>query len=376
MAANSCTPESGQPTTPFNPAAAPASVPFGKAPDGREVRLFTLQNARGMQADITNYGGIITSLLVPDRAGQPGDVVLGFDKLEDYLRRPPHESPYFGALVGRYGNRIARSWFTLDGKQYQLATNDGPNHLHGGQRGFDKVVWQATPGTSAAGQTLTLHYTSPNGEEGYPGTLVVTVVYTLTNDNALRLDYTATTDKATPVNLTNHSYFNLSAGQTPDVLAHELTLDADQYTVVDDELIPTGELRPVAATPMDFRQPHAIGARIAQVPGGYDHNWVLSGQGMRPVARVYEPVSGRTLEVRTDQPGLQFYSGNQLDGRLTGKNGQVYGPHAGFCLETQHFPDSPNHPGFPSTILHPGDTLRTSTIYLFGAASDKPQAAS
>ncbi|SES92634.1 aldose epimerase family protein [Hymenobacter actinosclerus] len=356
-------------STPAGPPAAPASSPFGTAPSGTPVQLYTLQNAHGLRATITNYGGIITSLLAPDRHGQLGDVVLGFADLHDYLRRPPHESPYFGALIGRYANRIARGRFPLDGQQYELATNDGPNHLHGGQRGFDKVVWQATPGTSAAGPTLTLHYTSPDGEEGYPGNLAATVVYTLTDDNALRLDYTATTDKATPVNLTNHSYFNLSAGQSPDVLAHELTLDADTYTVVDDELLPTGERRSVAGTPMDFRQPRAIGARLARVPGpppgGYDHNWVLNGQGMRPVARVYEPVSGRTLEVRTDQPGIQFYSGNFLSGHLTGKNGQLYGQHAGFCLETQHFPDSPNHPSFPSTILRPGDTLRTSTILAF-----------
>ncbi|MBT2558003.1 galactose mutarotase [Hymenobacter sp. ISL-91] len=355
-------------------------MPFGETADGTDVQLFTLQNAHGMQVAITNYGGIVTRLLVPDRAGRLGDVVLGFDKLSDYLRRPPHESPYFGALIGRYGNRIARGRFTLDGKEYTLATNDGPHHLHGGRRGFDKVVWQATPGTSAAGQTLTLHYTSPAGEEGYPGNLAVTVVYTLTESNALCIDYTATTDKATPVNLTNHSYFNLSAGQSPNVLTHELLLNADRFTAVDDQLIPTGELRPVAGTAMDFRQPHAIGARIAQVPGpppgGYDHNWVLNGNGMRLVARVYEPASGRTLDVHTDQPGVQFYSGNFLDGSLTGKNGRIYGKHAGFCLETQHFPDSPNHASFPSTILRPGHTLRTSTIYLFGAASDKPQATS
>ncbi|RFP63424.1 galactose mutarotase [Hymenobacter lapidiphilus] len=360
-------------STPANQPAAPTSRQFGNTADGTAVLLFMLQNACGMRATISNYGGIITRLLVPDKAGQLGDVVLGFDNLSDYLRQPPNESPYFGALIGRYGNRIAKGRFALDGKEYALATNDVPHHLHGGQRGFDKVVWQATAGTSAAGQTLTLHYTSPDGEEGYPGNLAVTVVYTLTNDNALRLDYTATTDQATPVNLTNHSYFNLSAGQTPDVLAHELMLDADKYTVVNDQLIPTGELRPVAGTPMDFRQSHAIGARIAQVPGpppgGYDHNWVLNGQGMRPVARVYEPVSGRTLEVRTDQPGVQFYSGNFLNGNLTGKNGQVYGQYAGFCLETQHFPDSPNHPSFPSTILRPGETLRTSTVYQFGAVS-------
>ncbi|SDX89314.1 aldose epimerase family protein [Hymenobacter psychrophilus] len=365
MATNSFLPNSGKPTTTAHPATGPTVVPFGEAPDGTAVHLFTLHNAHGMQASISSYGGIITRLLVPDKTGQPGDVVLGFDTLDEYLR----ESPYFGALIGRYGNRIARGRFTLDGKDYQLATNDGPNHLHGGPRGFDKVVWQAAPGTSAAGQTLTLHYTSPDGEQGYPGTLAVTVVYTLTADNALRLDYSVTADQATPVNLTNHSYFNLSAGQSEDVLAHELTLNANSYTVVDDQLIPTGELRPVAGTPMDFRQAHAIGGRIARVPGpppaGYDHNWVLDGDGMRPVAHVYEPVSGRTLEVRTDQPGLQFYSGNQLDGSLTGKNGQVYGPHAGFCLETQHFPDSPNHPHFPSTILRPGQTLRTSTILAF-----------
>ena len=352
------------------PLAAPASEPFGTAPDGTPVHLFTLENTHGMRATITNYGGIVTRLLVPDRAGQAGDVVLGFDQLTDYQRQPPYDSPYFGALIGRYGNRIAGGRFTLDGQPYELATNNGPNHLHGGRRGFDKVVWQAAPGTSAEGQTLTLTYQSNDGEEGYPGNLAVTVVYTLRSDNALQIDYTATTDQATPVNLTHHGYFNLSAGAVPDVLAHELTLAADRYTVVNEVQIPTGELRPVAGTPMDFRQPHAIGARLAQVPGpppgGYDHNWVLNGQGLRSVATVYEPTSGRTLEVCTDQPGVQFYSANFLDGQLRGKGGTVYGRHAGFCLETQHFPDSPNQPTFPNTILRPGDTLRTSTVYRFG----------
>ncbi|SHL40925.1 aldose epimerase family protein [Hymenobacter psychrotolerans] len=346
------------------------STTFGHAPDGTEVRLYTLTNAHGLRATICTYGGTLTSLLTPDRNGQPGDVVLGFDSVEGYTS-PQYlkAGPYFGALIGRYGNRIGQGRFSLDGRTYTLARNNGPNSLHGGQRGFDKVIWAAEPGTGPDGQTLTLTYLSPDGEEGYPGNLTVQVVYTLTPDNALRLDYTATTDQATPLNLTNHSYFNLNHGHAPNALGHELTLHADRYTVVDDTLIPTGELRPVQDTPFDFRQPHAIGARIAQVPGGYDHNWVLADQ-QRPrpqlAASVYEPVSGRTLEVLTDQPGVQFYSGNFLDGSLQGKGGTVYGPHYGFCLETQHFPDSPNQPRFPGTILRPGDTFHSTTEYRFG----------
>ena len=343
---------------------------FGKTKDGTAVQLFTLRNAHGLQATITNYGGIITSLLVPDRAGKLGDVVLGFDKLADYQGEGPLASPYFGALIGRYGNRIKNGQFTLDGKKYQLAKNNGPNALHGGLKGFDKVLWQAQPDTSANGQTLKLTYLSKDSEEGYPGNLTVTAVYTLTDDDALRVDYSATTDKATPLNLTQHSYFNLNHGAAQNNHDHVLTIAADRYTVVDDNLIPTGELRPVQGTPMDFRQPHAIGERLAKVggpaPGGYDHNWVLSGEGMRAVATVFEPVSGRTMEVLTDQPGLQFYAGNFLDGKLTGKGGTVYQQHYGFCLETQHLPDSPNQKAFPNTILRPGETFQSTTIYRFG----------
>jgi aldose 1-epimerase len=360
-------------TTTFSATAAmPDSASFGKLNDGTEVQLYTLTNAHGMKVTITNFGGTVTSILVPDRTGKLGDVVLGFDNARGYQSPEFLKSgPYFGGLIGRYGNRIKAGRFTLDGKAYQLATNNGANHLHGGKRGFDKVVWQGQRGTSPDGQTLTLTYVSKDGEEGYPGNLTVTVVYTLTPDNALRLDYTATTDKATPVNLTNHSYFNLNHGAAKDALGHELMLDADRFTVVADDLIPTGELRPVVGTPMDFRQPHAIGERIGQVPGakpgGYDHNWVLTkAAGLRKAASVYEPVTGRTMDVLTDQPGIQFYSGNFLDGTLTGKGGTTYGPHYGFCLETQHFPDSPNQATFPSTILRPGETLRSTTVYRFG----------
>lgn len=348
----------------------PTSVPFGTAPDGTEVLLFTLTNAHGSRATITPYGGTLTSLLVPDKAGQLGEVVLGFDELSGYLS-PAYQqaNPYFGALIGRYGNRIRGGQFTLDGQPYALALNNGPNALHGGIQGFDKVIWLAKPGPSADGPTLTLTYQSQDGEEGYPGNLTVTVVYTLTDDHALTIDYTATTDQATPLNLTHHAYFNLNHGASPDVLGHELTLAADHYTVVDDTLIPTGELRPVAGTPFDFTTPHAIGERLTQVPGeptGYDHNYVLTHAPGQPAATVYEPVSGRTLTVTTDQPGLQFYTGNFLDGTLTGQGDTRYGQHAGFCLETQHFPDSPNQPGFPSTILRPGETFRSRTTYRFG----------
>jgi aldose 1-epimerase len=345
---------------------APANRLFGRLPDGTAIQLYTLTNAHGLRATISTYGGILTSLLVPDAAGQLGDVVLGFDSLAGY-QSPEYRKagPYFGALIGRYGNRIARGRFMLDGKAYVLATNNGPNHLHGGLQGFDKVVWTAEPGTSPRGQTLTLRYLSRDGEEGYPGNLLVTVMYTLTPDDALQIDYSATTDKATPVNLTNHSYFNLSGGK--DVLGHEVTLPASRYTVVDDALIPTGELRPVQGTPFDFTTAHTIGERIAQVPGGYDHNWVLDrATGLREAASVYEPTSGRTLQVHTTEPGVQFYTGNFLDGSLKGKGDKVYGRYAGFCLETQHYPDSPNQPGFPSTILQPGHPLHSTTLFAFG----------
>ena len=343
----------------------PTVTSFGRTIDGTEVQLFTLRNASGATATISSYGGTLTSLLVPDRNGQLGDVVLGFEDVSGYQSPAFRQAnPYFGALIGRYGNRIAKGRFTLDGKACQLATNNGPNALHGGTVGFDQRIWQATLGTAAAGETLTLTYHSPDGEEGYPGNLTVTVVYTLTADNALRLVYSATTDHATPLNLTNHAYFNLSHGTEKDILGHELTLAADCYTVVDDTLIPTGELRPVAGTPFDFTVPHAIGERIAQVPGGYDHNFVLNDK-LQVAASVYDPTSGRTMTVMTDQPGVQLYTGNFLDGSLTGKRGTVYGQHAGFCLETQHFPDSPNQLGFPDTILRPGETFQSTTVYQF-----------
>jgi aldose 1-epimerase len=332
--------------------------PFGKTKDGTEVQLYTLSNEKGMQVKITNYGAIITAILTPDKQGKTGDVVLGFDNMDN-----GYQSPYFGAAIGRYGNRIAKGKFTLDGQEYTLATNNGENHLHGGNVGFDKVVWAAE---EVGGNGLKLSYLSKDGEEGYPGNLTTTVTYTLTTDNELKIDYTATTDKATPVNLTNHSYFNLAAGAAADALQHVVTIHADRYTVVDASLIPTGELRPVAGSAMDFTKPVAIGARIDQVEGGYDHNYVLNGDpgAMKLAATVFEPVSGRVMEVRTTEPGVQFYSGNFLNGKITGKGNTVYKKHYGFCLETQHFPDSPNQPSFPSTILRPGETFK-STSYKF-----------
>ena len=355
-------------STQTNFVAMPTSASFGKTTDGTEVQLFTLTNANGVKASITNFGGILTSLMVPDKDGKLGDVILGFDNVGGYQSPEFLKSgPYFGALIGRYGNRIKDGKFTLDGKAYTLAKNNGANTLHGGKVGFDKVVWQAESGTSAEGQSLKLTYLSKDGEEGYPGNLNVTVVYTLTADNALKIDYTATTDKATVVNLTNHAYFNLNHGAGKDILGHEVTLPADRYNVVDAGLIPTGELRPVKGTPFDFTTPHAIGERIAQVPGGYDHNWVLNTPtGQHAAATVYEPATGRTMEVTTDQPGIQFYTGNFLDGTLTGKGGTVYGKNAGFCLDTQHFPDSPNQPKFPSTVLKPGETFHSVSTYKFG----------
>ena len=348
--------------------AMPTTASFGKTADGTEIQLFTLTNAKGMKATISTYGGTLTSLLVPDKAGKLGDVILGFDNVSGYLSPAFRKSnPYFGALIGRYGNRIAKGMFTIEGKAYQVGLNNNGNSLHGGLVGFNQKVWTAKPGTSDEGQTLTLTYLSKDGEEGYPGNLNVTVTYTLTANNALSIDYAATTDKATPINLTNHAYFNLALGESKDVLAHQVTLPADRYTVVDANLIPTGELKPVKGTPFDFTTPHAIGERIAQVPGGYDHNWALNQTtGQHSAATVYEPTTGRTMEVTTDEPGVQFYTGNFLDGSLKGKGGVVYGQHAGFCLETQHFPDSPNQPKFPSTILKPGETYHTSTSYTFG----------
>jgi len=343
--------------------------PFGKTPEGAPVDLYTLTNSKGVRVSITNYGGIIVSLFTPDRNGQAGDIVLGFERLEDYLKG----HPYFGAIVGRYGNRIAKGRFTLDGVTYKLAQNNGENHLHGGLKGFDKKLWQAGDWTDAEGQHLLLSYTSPDGEEGYPGTLNVRVTYTLNEQNQFRIDYAATTDKATVVNLTNHSYFNL-AGEG-DILGHLLRLNADRFTPVDAGLIPTGELRPVKGTPFDFTAPTAIGARIEQndeqlrFGRGYDHNFVLRGGGgaLAEAAEIYEPKTGRVLKVLTSEPGVQFYTGNFLDGTLTGKGGRVYVRRSGLCLETQHFPDSPNQPAFPSTVLRPGETYRSTTVWEFSA---------
>jgi aldose 1-epimerase len=337
-------------------------APFGNLPDGTPVEIFTLTNGRGLKARLMTYGATLVSLGLPDRTGAPADCVLGYDSLDGYLK----SSPYFGAIVGRYGNRIAKGRFTLDGVTYTLATNNGENHLHGGNRGFDKVVWAGEPFVDSDAVGVIFTYLSRDGEEGYPGNLKVRVAYELTGADELRIDYEATTDKATPVNLTSHSYFNFTGGRR-DILGHELMLAATRYTPVDAGLIPTGELRPVEGTPMDFTSPMPIGSRIAQVAGGYDHNFVLKGGGGTPVlaARVVEPESGRAMDIFTTEPGIQFYSGNFLDGSITGKGGQVYAKHWGFCLETQHFPDSPNHPNFPNTILRPGETYRSRTVHTF-----------
>jgi aldose 1-epimerase len=341
---------------------------FGKLPDGRSADLFTLTNAQGAQVKITNYGGIVVSVRVPDRDGRLGDVVLGFDDLEGYLT----ESPYFGCIVGRYANRIAGGTFELDGQSFTLARNDGPNHLHGGETGFDKKLWKCEEIREQDAVGIRLTNTSPDGEEGYPGRLETAVTYRWTNDNALRITYEAVTDKKTVVNLTNHSYFNLAGGG--DILDHLLMINSERFTPVDNTLIPSGERLPVEGTPMDFRERVAIGARIEDEyvqlhfgPGGYDHNWVLNRAGgdLCLAARVWEPVTGRILAVETTQPGIQFYSGNFLDGSITGKSGEVYQKHAGFCLETQHFPDSPNQPVFPSVTLEPGEQYKQVTVYRF-----------
>jgi aldose 1-epimerase len=339
--------------------------------DGKEVFLYTLRNASGMEARITNYGGILVSLTVPDRLNKPGDVVLGYDSLSSYVKA----TPYFGAIVGRYGNRIGKAHFTLDGKEYALKANDGPNTLHGGLKGFDKVVWDADESTPATKASLVLSYVSRDGEEGYPGNLKASVVYTLTDSNELRIDYAATTDMPTVLNLTHHSYFNLAGPGSGDILSHELTLNADRFTPIDSGLITTGALEPVEGTPMDFRTPTAIGARIGTMDDqlkfgrGYDHNWVLNrtGDGLSLAARVAEKTSGRVMEVWTTQPGVQFYSGNFLDGSNIGKGGKAYAYRTGFCLETQHFPDSPNKPSFPSTVLRPGENFASTTVYKFSA---------
>jgi aldose 1-epimerase len=348
----------------MNAATKLVSGDFGKTREGAPVRIYTLTNKSGVEATITNYGGRVVSLKVPDKKGAMGDVVLGFASLDGYLK----ENPYFGALIGRYANRIGHAQFTLDGVLYKVPKNDGDNSLHGGLRGFDKVVWTARELPDGG---LELTYLSKDGEEGYPGNCKVTVVYHLTDANELKIDYAASTDKDTVVNLTNHSYFNLKG--SGDILGHLLTLTADHFTPVDAGLIPTSELKPVAGTPFDFRKATAIGARIEQndeqlkLGKGYDHNWVLNKKGseLSLAARVEEPSTGRVMEVWTTQPGIQFYTGNFLDGSIKGKGGWVYARRSALCLETQHFPDSPNKPKFPSVVLKPGMDFKSTTIYKF-----------
>ena len=361
---------------PSAPVTAPAAArlmraPYGSLPDGTGVELFTLTNTHGVEVRAMTYGGIILSLRTPDRRGQLDDIALGYDTAAEYVTNP---RAYFGAIVGRYANRIAKGRFVLDGKTYQLATNNGPNHLHGGKQGFDAVVWRAEPFDDSRGAGVVFAYTSRDGEEGYPGTLKARVTYTLTEKNELIFDFEATTDAPTIVNLSQHTYFNLAGDGRRDVLDHELQLFADRYVPVDETLIPTGELAAVEGTPFDFRQPTKIGARIEQDDpqlrrgSGYDHTFVLtrSGEGAQPAAKVIERSTGRTMLVATTEPGVQLYTGNFLDGKSRGKQGRVYQRRYGFCLETQHFPDSPNKPQFPSTVLRPGDTYRSRTVLTFG----------
>jgi aldose 1-epimerase len=343
---------------------------FGKTPDGTPVDLYVLTNGK-ITAKVMTYGATLTELIVPDRNGRLADVVLGFDNLAGYLAG----HPYFGATTGRVANRIAKGQFTLDGKEYKLALNNPPNALHGGIKAFDKVVWKAQDVSGQAGPAVRFSYVSPDGEEGYPGSLSVSVTYTVTPENELKIDYSATTNKATPVNLTNHSYFNLAGPASGNILGHELMLAADQYTPGDDTMIPTGEIKSVKGTPLDFTNPTKIGAHIAEIPGepgGYDHNYVLRGGGQAPAlaARVSEPVTGRVLEMFTTEPGVQFYTANFLDGSLKGKGGVVYKKNQAFCLEAQHFPDSVHHANFPTTILRPGEKYSQTTIYKFPTKPD------
>jgi aldose 1-epimerase len=343
---------------------------YGKTAAGENVNLYTLRNSKGVEAKITNYGGILVSLKVPDRNGKFDDVVLGFNDLESYLTK---NDPYMGALIGRYGNRIAKGRFTLNGVEYKLAVNNGENHLHGGIKGFDKVVWTGREMKTTAGPAVLLTYLSKDGEEGYPGNLSVRVVYTLTNNNELKIDYSATADKDTVTNLTHHSYFNLAGEGNGDILNTSVTINADRFVPTDAGSIPTGELKSVAGTPFDFLKATAIGARINQddeqlkFGNGYDHTWVINGRGMRLAATAYEATSGREMQVWTTEPGMQFYTGNFLNGTLTGKSGKVYARRTGFCFETQHYPDSPNQPSFPTTTLKKGATYKSTTIYRFSS---------
>ena len=343
----------------------PEKTAFGKTKDGTPVDLYTLKNGHGMVAKIMTYGATLIDLEVPDKGGQTADVVLGFPSLDDYLAG----HPFFGSTAGRYANRIAAGKFSLDGHQYTLATNNGANHLHGGNVGFDKKVWNAEAMESADGPSVRLTYTSPDGEEGYPGTLTSSVTYTLTGDNAIRIEYKATTDKPTVVNLTNHSYFNLAGENSGTILDHVLMVDADRYTPVDEGLIPTGEIKPVEGTPYDFRKPTPLGARIDKTNGGYDTNFVLNHPAGKFAfsARLRDPKTGRTMEVWTDQPGVQVYTANGLSTKQVGVGGKRYEKYGAVCLETQHFPDSPNHANFPSTVLRPGETYHTVTAYKFSA---------
>jgi aldose 1-epimerase len=343
---------------------------YGKTSAGEYVYLYTLRNTKGVEARITNYGGILVSLKVPDRNGKFDDVVLGFNDLESYLTK---NDPYMGALIGRYGNRIAKGRFTLNGVEYKLAVNNGENHLHGGIKGFDKVVWTGREIKTGAGPAVALAYLSKDGEEGYPGNLNVRVVYTLTNNNELKIDYSAITDKDTVTNLTHHSYFNLAGEGNGDILNHLVTINASRFVPTDAGSIPTGELKSVAGTPFDFLKATAIGARINQddeqlkFGNGYDHTWVINGQGTRLAATAYEATSGRVMQVWTTEPGVQFYTGNFLNGTLTGKSGKIYARRTGFCFETQHYPDSPNQPSFPTTTLKKGETYKSTTIYRFSS---------
>lgn len=334
---------------------------FGKV-NNQDIYQYELSNPSGMKVRIINFGAIVTSIVVPDKDGNFDDVVLGFEKLDDYLIN----EPFFGPVVGRYANRIANGKFTLDGKEYNLAINNGPNHLHGGIKNFSKVVWDAKEIAVDSAVSVELHYVSKDGEEGYPGNLDVIVTYTLTDKNELKIQYSAKTDQATPLNLTHHSYFNLAGTSGRNILDHEVFIDADKFIAVDETLIPTGELKDVAGTPMDFRKAIPVGSRIVEVEGGYDHCYVLNNESeTKRIAFLFDPITGRKMDVFTTEPGVQFYTGNFLDGSLTGKNGIIYTKNFGLCLETQHFPDSPNQPDFPNTILRPGEQYQQLTIYSF-----------